>query len=214
MRLAIVMRSGKEIMVDKDSKHDVVTDLTPPIRTPPQYTFGNHLKEGDVYSRAALVNLKGHQLDRRGVSGKADVGCDAIIVTNVSEELHEHDAFDTLSYHANPNQGAASLFRSFQEGFPIRVFRTGGPNSRSPFKPVSTVNASCKYRYDGIYFITVAFDESGAEVSKASSDGGKKARRFNLQRILCKNGVPDPEVLTVNHRSPAWILHPDYQWPS
>lgn len=199
-------------MVDKDSNHDVVTDLTPPIQTPPQYTFGNHLEEGVVYSRATLVELKGHQLDRRGVSGKGDVGCDAIIVTRVSKELQEHDAFETLSYHANPTQGAVSLFRSFQEGLPIRVFRTGGTESRSPYKPVSSVNASCKYRYDGIYSITVAFDESGEEVSNQSSNGRQKARRFSLKRILYKNGVAH-EGLTVNRCSPTQILHPDYQWP-
>lgn len=207
----------------KDSNHDIVTDLTPPVHTGPRYRFGNHLEEGVVYSRLSLLKLNGHQLDRRGVSGNVDTGCDAIIVSRVSSELNERDTFTTLSYFSQPNQGSGSLFRSFQQGLPVRVFRKGGPDAHSPFRPFTNVIGSQKYRYDGIYKITAAFDVNGADVPCSGST--KDARRFELNRVdrlqdvptvrtsleFAASAVVHPE-LAVNLLSPSEILGEDYDW--
>jgi hypothetical protein len=192
-RMAIVFRNGLELHVPLDTG-SIVSSTEAPDRSPPTYQFGHieGLEEGKLYSRIELVTIGGHQMDRRGVSGNTDAGCNAVVVSkgHPASHLGTDDFFWCLTYSATGTQGAASLVRSMLDRKPVRVFRSsngyvneqGQVDSREvysqPFslKFAPRVNkTTAKYRYDGLYYVTgMEEDAVGGSI--------KEVTRFRLLR--------------------------------
>jgi hypothetical protein len=71
-----------------------------------------------------------------------EVGCDAIIVSDITKSRHGHSDF--IVYTATTRAGAASLFSSHIHSFPIRVFHANGYDHK---------RKSNTYQYNGLYFV-------------------------------------------------------------
>jgi len=146
-RIAIIFRSGRQEIFDKDSGQQC-WDLSPR-DVSLSYTFGDMgLKLGTLYSRVQLRALKAHSSMQRGISGNKALGCDAIIVAGARNDHREQDTFEMLSYAAEMKVGAGAMIRSKDLGVPIRVFRSSNYDSRyaAPKRKSGVV-----YRYDGLY---------------------------------------------------------------
>ena len=96
-RLALIFRLMQQKVVDRDSGI-VVTDTCPPPK--PSYAFGHvpGVEEGNVYTKNELEELGAHLGQNKGVSGKKEVGTDAVLISCPKEELRERDRFVSLLY--------------------------------------------------------------------------------------------------------------------
>ena len=152
-RLAIVFRSGQMRWVRKDSGRSVPNlEPRPPNKTP--YVFGPvpGILYGHEYSRAALIQLRGHSACQRGISGSVEFGCDAIIVSRKRQDNLEDDRFGYLLYAAEHRVGAGGLLTSSQRRECIRVFRRCGRDNNGT-KEGQKKHQRQMYRYDGLYEI-------------------------------------------------------------
>jgi hypothetical protein len=144
-RLAIVLRRGNLVHVEKDSGQPVHSLAHRPIIIP--YNFGpvSGLCGGKIYSRRQLRELKAHSAPQRSVSGNVNFGCDAILVSNKSRlENMEDDYFGYLLFAAENKVGGGCLKTSALKNQRVRVFRKVSKGKKC-------------YRYDGLYSV-VAFD--------------------------------------------------------
>lgn len=119
------------------------------------------------------------------------MGCCAIIVSRQCQEHQEYDSFSSLSYTSTGKQGAAALFKSFQESKPIRVFRSS--DSKSPFAAIPKKKESAAwYRYDGVYHVIKAYDTT------ALQDG-----TFHVISQAPKNDISATFLLTRYNHNPG-----------
>ena len=170
-RMVIVFRHGALKAVARDSGV-LVKNLAPPDRTI-KYCFGDmsdELERGNLYKRTYLVGARAHCFDRKGVSGNAQQGCDALIVRNSNPENKEFDSFRRLMYYTpSTKSGALPLERSWKLRKPVRVFRSSA-NKNSLFAPTTNGQATM-YRYDGLYY-----------VERCSLRKGKGSQLFYLKK--------------------------------
>ena len=123
------------------------------------------LSEGQCYSREYLYQSGAHFNERGGVSGNMNDGCPSIVVTEVSPELGEFDAFLYISYYVQPHQRSGALLKSYDKKLPVRVFRSSkGTNGQ--FHPSSRFPHHVCYRYDGVYYIICVKDRYGNDVQQ------------------------------------------------
>jgi hypothetical protein len=142
------------------------------------YIFGNcieGLKEGSNYTRKELFTYNYHRyatlgygseqshidphvvllthLHRRtqqkGVSGTADKGCDAIIVSGARPDGLGEDNLFTLMYAASPRE-----LTSKEKEIPIRVFRSTELDSVLKAVRQRGETPTPRYRYDGLYHVS------------------------------------------------------------
>jgi SAD/SRA domain len=152
-RMAIVFRNGKETHVGHDSGY-LQLNIHAPERVI-NYTFGSMsdmIIEGKLYSREYLYRSGAHLNERGGVSGNMSDGCPSIVVTKVSHDLDEFDAFLYMSYYAEPRQRSGALHKSYDKKLPIRVFRSSN-GKEGKFHPSSKFPQHVCYRFDGVYYI-------------------------------------------------------------
>ena len=155
-RMAIVLREGDLVEYPSDSGKQCVNLDPRPLR--PEYSFGyiDGLREGHVYTRRQLQDLGGHLAAQRGISGRSDIGADAIIVTGTREDGLGVDHFHFLVYAAESYKGANAMVLSFCRKYPIRVLRSS--KYQSPFNVIDPENTlttkAAFYRYDGLYRIS------------------------------------------------------------
>lgn len=153
-RIAVVFRDGDIRQYKKDSGRPC-TNLEPRVLTK-EPIFGHicHLQEGSIYTRRQLLELRAHRGQQRGVSGKKDSGCDAIII---SGKLPGKDNFKNFYYTADRLRGGLALEFSGLKNLPIRVFRsTSYPSKYRAVFPEGSQKGSMAtsyYRYDGLYTI-------------------------------------------------------------
>jgi alkylated DNA repair dioxygenase AlkB len=153
-RIAIVFRTGNEVMFAKDSGRACL-DLSPKLRR--TYTFGHAgLEEGKLYTRNQLFNMGAHLMQQRGISGNMAEGSDAIIVSGLREDKLGHDNFTNLMYAAESVKGARSVVTSHRQGLPIRIFRSA--TYRNPLRALQTKRGPCLYRYDGVYIVSLCIE--------------------------------------------------------
>jgi hypothetical protein len=150
-RLVIVFRTGVERRFIADSGRACV-NLSP--RAPRTITFGGEipgLLEGQSYSREQLWVSGAHCMQQRGISGRQETGCDAIIVSGLRRDGLGGDDLDELWYAAESSKGALAIVTSYYKQIPVRVFRTSAYRER--FRALM-VGRSARYRYDGVYTVT------------------------------------------------------------
>jgi SAD/SRA domain len=93
-------------------------------------------------------------LRERGVSGNQKVGCNAIVVSGKKHQEHSEDSFVGLAYAATSREGALAMKRSWEKGYPIRVFRSSTYESKYCARPPDDCKRNATfYRYDGLYEI-------------------------------------------------------------
>jgi hypothetical protein len=155
-RLVIVFRTGRQVEVVKDSG-TMCTTLEP--RKQREYQFGQipGLDEGNLYSREEMTNLGGHRGQQRGISGNAQVGCDALIVSGLREDKKGHDKMHNLRYAVEKRKGALAVVGSSQCGTPIRVFRSSSYDHPYRATCKTKLKSASMYRYDGLYFVKPSF---------------------------------------------------------
>ena len=149
----------------------------------PARIFGNipGVSEGAVFeSRAALSQSGVHPPTQAGISGSEEDGADSIVLSGGYED--DEDRGDQVIYIGHggrdPNtgrqirdqefaRGNKALAKSKIDGLPIRVTR--GSDLHSPYAPRSG------YRYDGLYAVDDAWQETGRS--------GFKVWRYRLRKI-------------------------------
>jgi hypothetical protein len=180
-RVALVFRQGTFLEIEKDSGCPVESLQAPDCRL--IYLFGElpDLRRRTLYSRTELIQLKAHRTDRRGVSGNATVGVDAIIVKHVNSDHGEADHGIEIFYYANSFLGGGALFYSYLNQQPIRVFRSSG--GRSLHSPVWTAKIpQSVYLYGGLYRILRAWSSVSrtSECLLTRDSNAKDAVLFHL----------------------------------
>jgi alkylated DNA repair dioxygenase AlkB len=188
-RLVVVFRQGKLLKFPKDTGNEC-KNLAPDGMV--SYSFGTlegKLLEGHQYTRDELENKRAHQSVQRGVSGRKDVGCDAIIVSGLREDKRGDDQFIRLTYAVESCKGGGSMETSFNKQLPIRVFRSTQYNSRYgavfPKKKKNEKQPRNLYRYDGVYYI---------ESFEPPDPGGRVPYMFHLIRLRT-NKIPNRRYL-------------------
>lgn len=178
-RMAIIFRNGLTKRCDDNGQ--IVETLAPPVRKM-EYKFGSMpelIQEGECYSREYLYNCGGHMNDRGSVAGNRKVGCPSIVVCRMSHN-EDSDHFRFLTYVVGESSRPMALFQSYKAGIPIRVFRSSSGNlAKGKYFPNSR-DGRVVYRYDGLYFVILAFDHEGEPVDKQC--GETKAKIFHLVR--------------------------------
>lgn len=92
------------------------------------------------------------------MSGSAERGCEAIIISGARKDGLGEDKFHSLTYAVESSQGGGSLRVNKEKNLPVRVFRSSNEDEKNPFrskpfvKPNSQVTKG--YRYDGVYEVT------------------------------------------------------------
>ena len=145
-RVVIIFRDGRKVLLRRDTGQPV-TDFKP--RIPDSVRFGSlipGLIEGHLYSRHELLTQSFHYGRQRGISGNRRDGCDAIIVSGMSEPMQ--DEFHTFFYSATAKVGGEALLFSSENQIRVRVFRSSSyeHDLRAKRPALSTA-----YRYDGVY---------------------------------------------------------------
>ena len=130
-------------------------------------------------TRLELAAAGVHRPLRKGICGSQTEGCDSVVVCAGYED--DVDEWDVITYtgeggrsHATLKQavdqtltrGNRALVLSFERKLPIRVSR--GPLPGSPYAPERG------YRYDGLYYVTAWWTETGRS--------GHLIYRFRLER--------------------------------
>jgi hypothetical protein len=183
-RIALIFRHGKFVEVEKDSGGSIES-LQPPDCSL-VYVFGHipDLSTDKLYTRAQLLQIKAHRSDRRGVSGNMHVGADAIIVKNINVEKGEADNGMDMCYYANSMKGGASLFYSYVNHLPIRVFRSSGGKSRYCPKRTKGMSSSV-YQYGGLFVVTQVWSNTTKANGTLMDEGGcpGKAVLFAMMRV-------------------------------
>ncbi len=191
-------------------------DHFPTRRVPLDGMFG-HIKGINIlqcYKRTELTSSRAHRLDRRGVAGCQTNGADALISSRTDSSQGEHDSFFWLTYTSSNSQGAGALFKSYSRRLPVRVFRSSSLRQNNQFAPPAFYNENNKppstaYRYDGLYWILGAYDESGIlrdrnvdiRYCKGQIDRCHALTTFRLGRCCFQNGPQIP----IRERSPEEI---------
>jgi hypothetical protein len=122
--------------------------------------------------------------DRRGVSGNAMKGCNAIIISAQDKYCSSQDFLNLFTYFVRTAHGARSLYTSFLKQLVIRVFRSSKLEGSLFAPPLPPDENSAVYRYDGLYYITQVLDDQGCVVIGKSLHTGPTVYRFILTRAL------------------------------
>ena len=183
-RIAIVFRNGEKIIYKNDSGRPCM-DIKPRVivREP---VFGPipEFYEGELYSREALLTMRAHTGQQRGVSGNMHTGCDAIVV---SGRWKGRDEFLNLFYSADSRVGGKALDFSAEKALPIRVFRsTAYKHTYRAAIPLALSKVGCTlYRFDGLYLI---------EGREGESVSGRVFHLRRLEYIKNKKNLPAEEL--------------------
>mmetsp|Transcript_2783 Transcript_2783/g.3945 ORF Transcript_2783/g.3945 Transcript_2783/m.3945 type:complete len:246 (+) Transcript_2783:48-785(+) len=173
-RSVLLFRHGNNHNITHDSGtplHQILQPSEHPL-TPrviyPSVTYGHSIcssitaKEGMIYSREYLFKKRLHRQDMKGVNGNENDGCDSIIISDQNSQLvHMDDNIETFIYACTRVQGSMALYTSYQQKFPIRVFRSS--KSGGSFSPLALYDetknkAKSSYRYDGLYSVAKVLD--------------------------------------------------------
>jgi len=178
-RLILVLRHSDIFAVSEDSGCRIGKLES---KTAKPYIFGvlpDRLQEGKLYGRQELHRIGAHSSMFKGVSGKADVGANAIIVKYVNEAQGEVDDLVNITYFADSRLGGRAMFTSYCQQRPLRVFRASGGNSQ--YCPQKEGSCEAAYRYDGIYRVVRASDLDGNHLLTTANP--TTASLFDLNRI-------------------------------
>ena len=175
-RISVVFRYGTKELYKKDS--GLACQSFDPayqygVERKPMFGRLRGLYEGYLYSRQNIWEMKAHTSQQKGVSGRKDDGCDAIVVSGKGK-VKGHDSLFDLTYSASTGGiGAEGMILSYKKGFLVRVFRTTNYDHEN--RAVVPKNAYYKritgkyYRYDGLYEI-----KSYEKSNQKKDDGDKK----------------------------------------
>jgi len=127
--------------------------------------------------------------DRKGVSGNAKEGCNAIIVTKSDWSKREIDTFHDVTYHTDSSmQGSLALERSFHTQKEIRLFRST-KNKSSKFAPtLSKSSPVACYRYDGLYLV--------AQFTTMDATSGQLFLLKRKSASAVENGLPRQQSMS------------------
>ena len=133
------------------------------------------------FAAACPYNNQHNRGDRCGVSGKKDVGCDAIVVSRQETQYREKDNLSWLLYSATTRSKAGAMHHSWQRDRLIRVFRSSKLTNK--FAPPKLCKQNETYRYDGVCMVKKVWAEDGKEMDKSnSSTETHKLHTFALER--------------------------------
>ncbi|KAI5867476.1 PUA-like domain-containing protein [Durotheca rogersii] len=149
------------IMIVRGASGRKTYRLNPEIPKRPAKVFGhNGIAPGTWFANQLVALHRGaHGARMGGISGSMNTGAHSIVVSDNYDDLDD-DRGDTLYYsgsnsHSNTDptrpapssSGTKALKASLATGNPVRVLRSGGPQSskKNPWLP------DCGLRYDGLY---------------------------------------------------------------
>ncbi|CAB9499290.1 expressed unknown protein [Seminavis robusta] len=187
-RIALIFRHGDKIKTSIDNGFRAKTmEGKLPLTPEQKYAFGPYrdfVTEGAVYDRTYLLKSRAFSSIQGGVSGSKSYGCNAIVVSRQSMELHEYDFLEEISYSSNGWQGGGSLFQSFCNRYPVRVFRTSSLQSQYGAFRNQKVKKQW-YRYDGMYEVydCQRINESGESETPREAPMGDLLYTFFLRRL-------------------------------
>ena len=201
-RISVVFRYGRTVKYKKDSGEPCQSLDPTKVRVGDErnvrYGRLRGLYEGYLYSRQNICEMKAHTSQQKGVSGKKDGGCDAIVVAGKGEVKGKDTLFE-LTYSASTGgKGAEGMILSYEQGFLVRVFRTTNYDHEN--RAVVPKNGFYKqisgkgkyYRYDGLYEI------KNYQKSKRKKDDGDKKQEYVFQLTRCS--VPHNIIAGENYR--------------
>lgn len=209
-RTVVVFRHGKQndVMFDTGNsvlENDHQADLQMDATFSSAVKFGHpssDIIEGkEVYTKETLIQSGAHHFERRWVSGTMRDGCDSVLVERQDLLLREDDGLCWLQITSARNEGGASLYQSFVNKTPIRVFRSSELDSRYAPDVYQDEIGQVLYRYDGLYAVKAIWDSDGDETDEAPpADGSQYTFLLTRYPKLPADESTEPEMI-YNHMS-------------